>query len=137
MEGQSPSPVGGIPPEVEVSVNPLPTHVNRVVLPREAEPVSVDSPEGAVQGNRSARGDQILGLTRLWVHFHDGTRGDREHLLLACDKEPRGRRRSFADGDGVLVLVGDRFPCFVRQVSDLFRNRAVVDGLNRTVRQHE
>ena len=71
LERQCPSPIGGIRPEVEISVDPLPAHVNRVVLPGEAESIAVDGPEGAIRRNRAFHGSQGFRLPRLGVHSRD------------------------------------------------------------------
>jgi hypothetical protein len=137
LDRQGPLSVAEIHPEVEISVDPLPAHVDRVVLPGEAESVAVDRPEGAVRRNRSGDCSDVLSLARLGVHPRNAAGCDGEDLLLASYQEPAGRRRSFADGDGVLVLVGDRGPRFVRQVSGLRRQNAVVERLHLGIDQHE
>lgn len=109
--------VAEIHPEVEVTVDPLPAHVNRVVLPGEAESVAVDRSEGAVRGNRSLHGSKRFRLPRLGVHLRDAAGGDGEHLLLSGHQEPAGWSGPFADDDGVLILIGDRVARFVREIS--------------------
>jgi hypothetical protein len=134
LERQGPLLVGEIPPEVEVVVIPLPAHVDRVVLPGQAQTVAVDGPEGAVQRNRSR---EVLDLPRLGVHLHDGGGGDGEHLLLTGDQEPAGWSRPLGNDDGVLVLVGDDVARFIREVGHVGCDHAVVDGLNRSIHQDE
>lgn len=101
-------------PEVEVAIEPLPAHVDRVVLPGEAEPVAVDRPEVTVRRNRAGEG---VHLARLGVDLRDSAGGDGKHLLLTSNQKAGSRGRAFADGDRNVVLVGDRLPGFVGEIS--------------------
>jgi len=130
LKRQCPLSIGGIRREVEVAINPLPAHVDRVVLPGEAQPVAVDGPEGAVRRNRSGHGSKILDLPRLGVKLRDAACRYGEDLLLACDQEAGGRGRCFADDDGVLILVGDDVSRFIREVSHRRGQDAVVERLD-------
>lgn len=112
LKRQCPALVGDVLPVIPVGVRPLPAHVDRVVLPGDAEPVPVDRSERAGGWNRAFRRRQRGHGPRLRIQPGDSRRRDGVNVLLAGDEEPRGRCRR---GIG---------------------HRAGFDGLDERIRQH-